>query len=74
MNNKLIERFNSEFNIMLNVSEKDLLEIIDQKLVNIILSNREGRLKIKPGYDGVYGQIMLDEKETIARQKSLKEF
>ncbi|MEK6863046.1 MAG: endonuclease Q family protein [Nanoarchaeota archaeon] len=72
--NKLIEKFNSEFNIMLNASEKDLLEIVDKKLVDIILLNREGKLKIKPGYDGVYGQIILTEKETLQKQKSLTEF
>ena len=59
---------------MLNVSEKDLLELSDKKLVNLILLNREGKLKIKPGYDGVYGQIILNEDQEIKRQKSLNEF
>ncbi|MEK6835382.1 MAG: endonuclease Q family protein [Nanoarchaeota archaeon] len=72
--NKLTERFGSEFNVMLNVSEKDLLELSDKKLVNLILLNREGKLKIKPGYDGVYGQIILNEDQEIKRQKSLNEF
>jgi uncharacterized protein (TIGR00375 family) len=72
--NKLIERFGSEFNVLLNANEKDLLEIIDKKLVNIIMLNHDGKLKIKPGYDGVYGQIILNEKETLKKQKSLSEF
>jgi len=72
--NKLIEKFGNEFNILLNVEENELLEVVDKKLVDVILLNREGKLKIIPGSDGVYGQIILDEKETIARQKSLAEF
>ena len=76
--NKLISRFGNEFNILLNTNEKDLLEIIDKKLVDVILLNREGKLKIKPGYDGVYGQIILDRKEIQTsykkEQKSLEEF
>ena len=72
--NKLISRFGSEFNVLLNANEKDLLEIIDKKLVDVILLNREGKLEIKPGYDGVYGQIILNQKEIIKGQKSLNEF
>ena len=72
--NKLIARFGNEFNILLNANEKNLIDIIDKKLVNLILLNREGKLKIKPGYDGVYGQIILNQNETLQRQKSLNEF
>ena len=72
--NKLISGFGSEFNILLNTTEKDLLEIMDKKLVDIILLNREGKLEIKPGYDGVYGRIILNQNETIKGQKSLIEF
>lgn len=72
--NKLISRFGNEFNILLNANEKDLIEIVDKKLVEIILLNREGKLKIKPGYDGVYGQIILNENQGIKKQKSLAEF
>ena len=72
--NKLIDKFGNEFNVLLNANEKDLLEVVDKKLVDVILLNREGKLRIKPGFDGVYGQIILNEKDTISRQKSLSEF
>lgn len=73
--NKLIKHFNSEFNILLNISEQDLLKVIDKKLADIIIKNRENKLKIKPGYDGVYGEIILeDAQKASSAQKSIAQF
>lgn len=73
--NELIKRFNSEFNIMLNVPEQDLKKIAHEKLINAIVKCRQDKLKIKPGYDGVYGEILLDDNEKITKtQKSLSDF
>ena len=76
--NKLIKEFDNEFNILLNVNENDLLKIVDKKLIDIITKNRNGDLKIKPGYDGVYGEIMSDDKKDKINykpsQKSLTDF
>jgi PHP family Zn ribbon phosphoesterase len=59
--NGLIDRFKTEFNIMIDVEEKDLTAALpeDKDLVKLILLNREGKLPIQPGYDGVYGKINL---------------
>ncbi len=70
----LIKNFGNEFNVLLNASENELRKVVHEKLIRIILSNREGKLKIKPGYDGVYGTIELDEKDKVKTQKSLGEF
>ena len=51
--NSLIDRFGNELKIMMDVDKKELAKA-DPKLVDIIIANREGKLKIKPGYDGVY--------------------
>ena len=72
--NKLIILFNNELNILINVSENDLLKVLDKRLVDVILNNRIGNLKIKPGFDGVYGQIMLNDSELVVKQKSLGQF
>ena len=72
--NLLIEKFGNEFNVLLNVNFDDLKKIVHEKLAKVIILNREGKLKIKPGYDGVYGVIELSEKDKIKIQKSLSEF
>ncbi len=58
--NKLIKNFNNEYNVLLKISIGDLKKVIDEKLANVIILNRENKLKINPGYDGVYGTIILD--------------
>ena len=63
--NSLIENFDNEFNILLNVTKEQMIEKkVDEKLIELILKSREGKLKVKPGYDGVYGEILMDEKQS----------
>ena len=58
----LIDIFGTEFNILLNVDEEEFLKNnVDKKLIGLILKNREGRIKVKPGYDGVYGKPVLEK-------------
>lgn len=60
---KLIEKFKTEFNILLNIGEDELFGVLNNKLLaDLIIKNREGKIKVKPGYDGVYGVALLEEK------------
>ena len=61
----LIEKFGNELQILLKTSKKDLISAIPNEtlLVNLILDNREGKIKVKPGYDGKYGEPMLSQKQ-----------
>jgi len=62
--NSLINNFENEFNILLNISREELLEKkFDEKLVELILLNRQGKIPIDPGFDGEYGKIVLKEKQ-----------
>jgi uncharacterized protein (TIGR00375 family) len=61
--NKLIAAFQNEFNILLNVSGDDLKKVTSEQITKDILKNREGKIKVKPGFDGEYGQPILDTEE-----------
>ncbi len=62
--NSLIRLFGNEFNILLNVSKEELIkQKVDEKLIDLIMKNRAQKIKVKPGYDGVYGEALLGEKQ-----------
>ena len=58
--NALIERFGNEFNVLLEAAESELKKVVDEKLAAAIMKNREGKIKVEPGYDGVYGKPILN--------------
>ncbi len=62
--NSLIKEFGNEFNILLKVSREELIaKQVNERLVGLIMRNRAQKLKVKPGYDGVYGEALLGEKQ-----------
>ena len=58
--NKLVDKGRSEFDILLNLEHKELEQLTDRKIADIILKNRAGQIKIKPGYDGLYGVPIME--------------
>lgn len=75
----LIEKFGSEFIILLETPKGELEKVVSPKLADLIIKNRTGKIDVKPGYDGVYGEAVLNgktEKEEKKRlmQKSLVDF
>lgn len=59
--NILSNAFGSEFNILMNVPEHELLKVTHPKIAHAILLNRQAAIKVKPGYDGEYGVPIFDE-------------
>ncbi len=63
--NELIECFGNEFKVLLDVPKIDLAKALKNEiLVDLIIFNRQGRIRVKPGYDGVYGEAVLPEKQS----------
>ena len=58
--NNLISHFKSEYDILIHISEEELYKVAEPSLVKLIMQNRKGELKLKPGYDGVYGELILE--------------
>ncbi|RLG21661.1 DNA helicase UvrD [Candidatus Micrarchaeota archaeon] len=60
----------SELYVLTEMPEDEIRKIADESLAELILKNRNQELKIKPGYDGVYGEIILES----GAQSSLLDF
>jgi len=58
-----IKEFGNEFNILLKLPKEKLLVHINEKIVSLILKNREGKIQIKAGFDGEYGVALLEENQ-----------
>tara|TARA_Y100000310_G_scaffold94756_1_gene92497 strand:+ start:4846 stop:6243 length:1398 start_codon:yes stop_codon:yes gene_type:complete len=72
--NKLIDKFNTEFNILINVDKEELSSVLNNSLlVDLIIKNRHGKLKVNPGYDGVYGVAVLEDKDEGDEKEDGKE-
>ena len=52
---RLTRFFGNELNVLLEVSKEDLLRLTSEKVANTIIAARENNIRLKPGYDGVYG-------------------
>jgi len=60
--NMLIERFGNEYAVLIDASKEDMAKIVDPKIAEAVVRVREEKVKVVPGYDGVYGQLILFEK------------
>jgi uncharacterized protein (TIGR00375 family) len=72
--NNLIEKFQNEFNVLMNVSRSDLEAVTLPEIAEGIIRAREGKVYIEPGYDGVYGKIRIfqkGEQKNVSRQGTL---
>lgn len=72
--NKMIKAFGSELKILMEVSKERMKNVVNEKIVDLILKVRSGEMKIKAGYDGVYGKLLMNGRKTKKPQKTLKEF
>lgn len=54
---KLLQHFQTEMNVIHNVSLEELKDVVPEKLANMIIQMREGKMQIKAGGGGKYGRI-----------------
>ncbi len=56
---KLLDKFETEMNILHKISKDDIESVIGEKIANNIIQAREGKLSIESGGGGVYGKIKI---------------
>jgi uncharacterized protein (TIGR00375 family) len=65
--NPLIQKFGNEYKVLIDASKEELsAAVVDQRIAEAIIRVREGTISVIPGYDGIYGRLVLpkQEKET----------
>jgi uncharacterized protein (TIGR00375 family) len=71
---KLIEKFENEFNVLINLPKSDIEVVTLPEIAEGIIRAREGKVFIEPGYDGVYGKIRIfqkGEQKSVSKQGTL---
>jgi uncharacterized protein (TIGR00375 family) len=57
--NLLVEKFQDEYTVLIDTPIESLAKVVDVSIAETIVKVRNGALKVTPGYDGVYGQLVL---------------
>jgi len=70
---QLVEIGGSEFEILLFKSLEELSEFMPPRILEGIRRVREGRLYIRPGFDGVYGKISIFGEEDHETPKTVRQ-
>lgn len=66
------QHFGSEFEVLLNVSEKDLASFLPPVVCRAIMKVRRGDLAISPGYDGEFGKVRIFKDNEAAADEAVQ--
>ncbi len=65
--NLLVERFGNEYAVLMDASKRTLSKSVEDRIAEAIVRVREGQVKVIPGYDGVYGKLVISEKSSAEK-------
>ncbi len=65
--NPLVNKFGDEYNVLIEAPKEALAAaVVDPRIADAIIKVREGAVNVVPGYDGVYGKLVLPKAEETA--------
>jgi len=66
--NALIAKFGDEYAVLMHAKLDEMAKIVEPRVAEAIVRVREENIKVQPGYDGVYGQLIIFDKDTQVRE------
>ncbi len=70
---ELLAKFSSEFQIMLEATEEEIYDAVKPQIAELIIKNRQNKLIVQPGYDGVYGKLIMGDSENLMESDAEKQ-
>jgi len=67
--NLLVEKFGDEYKVLIDASKEALNQVVEAPVADAITRVREGTITVVPGYDGVYGKLVLAPLTDVTRVK-----
>ena len=68
--NLLVEKFSNEYTVLIDAPMDAVAKVVDTPIAQAIIEVRNGTAKVTPGYDGVYGQLVLGVDAPAVKPKS----
>ncbi|MCW4001319.1 MAG: endonuclease Q family protein [Candidatus Bathyarchaeota archaeon] len=69
--NLLLERFGDEYSVLLDAPLEEMAKVVEAPFAEAVMQVRGGAAKVTPGYDGVYGQLVLGLEAAKVKPKTL---
>jgi len=70
--NPLIARFGDEYTVLIDATREEMSRVVDPRIAEAIVRVREEKTRVIPGYDGVYGQLVIFEEGGEKRKAKTK--
>lgn len=69
--NRLVSKLGNEYRVLLEATRKELIDATgDVGLTELIIAQRMGSVKVRPGFDGVYGKLLLEQADEGWREEA----
>jgi len=65
--NALIAKFGDEYTALIDASKEELSSIAGEDIAETVVRVRERKAEVVPGYDGVYGQLVVSKERSQAK-------